>query len=385
MRGRAQPVDQPVLTPDGFRPIGDLRVGDLVVGSDGRPTPVLGVFPQGRKEVFRVATQDGASTLACAEHLWFVTTPDDRKHGKPGRVVETRDMIGRLRARAPAPLRAAARRARRVPERRTVPIDPYALGLLLGDGCLTTRTTPSFTTADPELADALEAALPGHRAAPQGRRRLRAERRRWRPRRRHRRQPGHGGAARARSSRAPARRRSSCRRTTCTTAPRSGSPCCRGCSTATAGRSRQRDAPAGSSTRRARPAARRRRLPRPLARRRGLLRGPASRAGRTPGGATGRPVHHRSDAHVLDIRLPAGIEPFRLARKREAYAADGGGRPMRFIDVDRAGRARRSASASPVGRRRLALRDRRLPRHAQHAQRLASSSSTRRRTPRPSR
>ena len=40
-------------------------------------------------------------------------------------------------------------------------MDPYALGLLLGDGCLTTTTTPSFTTADPELASRLEAALEG--------------------------------------------------------------------------------------------------------------------------------------------------------------------------------------------------------------------------------
>ena len=40
-------------------------------------------------------------------------------------------------------------------------MDPYALGLLLGDGCLTTTTTPSFATADPELADALEDALDG--------------------------------------------------------------------------------------------------------------------------------------------------------------------------------------------------------------------------------
>ena len=50
MRGRAQPLDSRVLTPDGFRPIGDLQVGDLVVGSNGLPTPVLGVFPQGRRD-----------------------------------------------------------------------------------------------------------------------------------------------------------------------------------------------------------------------------------------------------------------------------------------------------------------------------------------------
>lgn len=39
MRGRAQPVSTPVLTPDGYRPIGELRVGDLVIGSNGEPTP----------------------------------------------------------------------------------------------------------------------------------------------------------------------------------------------------------------------------------------------------------------------------------------------------------------------------------------------------------
>jgi phosphate starvation-inducible PhoH-like protein len=55
-------------------------------------------------------------------------------------------------------------------------------------------------------------------------------------------------------------------------------------------------------------------------------------AGRRPGRARGRDVHHRSDAFVVDIRLPAGIEPFRLARKREVYQVSGGGRPMRFID-----------------------------------------------------
>src|SRR4051794_14387012 len=59
MRGRAQPVDRRVLTPWGWRKIGELEVGDLVVGSNGEPTIVLGVFPQGRREVFRIRAQDG--------------------------------------------------------------------------------------------------------------------------------------------------------------------------------------------------------------------------------------------------------------------------------------------------------------------------------------
>ena len=122
---------------------------------------MLGIYPQGEREVFRVTTQDAASTLACGEHLWFVTTPDDRKHGKAGRVETTRDMIGRLRRnhqyRYELPLLSAPVQM----ESRPVPIDPYALGLLLGDGCLTTSTTPSFSTADLELAVALEDSLEG--------------------------------------------------------------------------------------------------------------------------------------------------------------------------------------------------------------------------------
>jgi len=55
-------------------------------------------------------------------------------------------------------------------------------------------------------------------------------------------------------------------------------------------------------------------------------------AGRQPGRAKGRPVGYRYDAFVLDIRLPEGIEPFRLTRKRWTYRAfGGGGRPMRFV------------------------------------------------------
>src|SRR5207248_306448 len=127
MRGRAQPVSTPVLTPDGFLPIGRLAVGDLVIGSDGRPTPVLGVYPQGTKSVYRIATQDGASTLASGDHLWRVMARGDRRRGKPGRVLTTLDMLGHLRSRHyrrfGLPLVAPVEF-----EPRDVPIDPYVLG-----------------------------------------------------------------------------------------------------------------------------------------------------------------------------------------------------------------------------------------------------------------
>ncbi|HYR13691.1 MAG TPA: LAGLIDADG family homing endonuclease, partial [Mycobacterium sp.] len=155
MRGRAQPLFTKVLTPTGFRPIGEVQIGDLVIGSDGHPTEVLGVYPQGYKDIYRVYTQDGSSTLASGDHLWSVYTRADRHRGKPARVLQTKEMVGNLRAahyhRYELPLLSEPVGFKSRP----VPLDPYALGLLLGDGCFSCRATPTFATADPELADVL--------------------------------------------------------------------------------------------------------------------------------------------------------------------------------------------------------------------------------------
>jgi phosphate starvation-inducible PhoH-like protein len=339
MRGRAQPYDRQVLTPDGFRPIGSLEVGDLVIGSDGLPTPVLGVYPQGRKEVFRVRAQDGASTLCCAEHLWAVTTAADRRRGRPRRVLETRQMLGRLPAahahRFELPLVSHPVELKPQP----VPMDPYVLGLLLGDGCLTTSTTPSFTTADPELAVDLEGALEGIELRPKTEvdHVLRHT-------------AGHRGGVivsnpvtvtlrdlglagtRSNTKFVPAAYLHNSSEVRLAVlqglldsdgepVTQQGRTCRIQYGTSS---ERLRDdvvflvrSLGGVAHWRTRPA-----------------------AGRSPGRAWGRDVHHRSDAHMLDIRLPEGIEPFRLSRKREASADTGGGRPMRFIDsIEPAGEA----------------------------------------------
>ncbi|KNB53007.1 PhoH family protein [Streptomyces caatingaensis] len=336
MRGRAQPVFTNVLTPDGWCPIGDLQVGDLVIGSNGEPTPVLGVYPQGEKDIYRVTAQDGSWTLCCGEHLWTVRTASDKRRNEPWRVLETKEMIGNLRAaharRYELPMLTAPAS---FPERE-VPMDPYALGLLLGDGCLTGSTTPSFSTEDEELAQALDTALPGITV-------------------RHRSGPDHvlnrvkspGDVVTLEN---PVTRMIRELELIGTRSHSKFIPddylfntaevrlaVLQGLLDSDGGPVTQRDRTCriqystASIVLRDDVIA----LVQSLGGVAYTRRRPAE--GREQGSALGT---HRYDSHVVDIRLPEGIEPFRLARKREAYhAAGGGGRPMRFIDsIEPAGR-----------------------------------------------
>ena len=329
-----------------------------------------GVYPQGRKPVFRVEAQDGASTLCCAEHLWFVTTPDDRKHGKPGRVLETREMIGRLRRhhqhRFELPLVSAPVEF----EPREVPLDPYALGLLLGDGCLTATTTPTLRDGrSGARRRRSRRALPRHRAAPQERGRLRPATRRWAPRRRHRRQPGHGGAPRARARGHALQDQVRAGRVPAQRVERAARPCSRGCSTATAARSRR---PAARCRIQYTTCSSRLRddvvLPRPVARRRGLLATTARPPDAAPGRARGRrrpPPQRRLRPRHPPARGRRAVPPHAQARhvyeRARRRAADA------LRRAHRAGRRGRDR-LHPGRRRGLAVRHRRLPRHAQHAQ-----------------
>ena len=339
MRGRAQPLDARVLTPTGFQPIGDLRVGDLVIGSGGKPTPVLGVYPQGRKEVFRVATQDGASTLCCGEHLWHVFTASDRRRGRPGRVLETREMAGKLRAahqhRYELPLLSSPAE---LPSRE-VPMDPYALGLLLGDGCITGSTTPSFSTADPELVGALERCLDGIELRHRGGFDYNLHH-----------IDGHrGGVIVANPVMAVLRdlglagTRSATKFVPDLYLPNDTSvrlAVLQGLLDSDGGPVVQR-----GRTCRVQYVTCSERLCDDVCFLVRSLGGVAyarrrEAAGRPPGRAQGRPVHHRSDAFVLDLRLPPEIEPFRLERKRKRYRESGIGRPMRFVHaIEPAGEA----------------------------------------------
>src|SRR5205823_12554188 len=72
VNGAAQPYDSAVLTPRGWIPMGDIRVGDEVTGPDGKPRAVLGVYPQGEKDIYRLTFSSGTTVECCEDHFWQV-------------------------------------------------------------------------------------------------------------------------------------------------------------------------------------------------------------------------------------------------------------------------------------------------------------------------
>jgi hypothetical protein len=57
--GKAQPLYSGILTPDGWTTMGEVAVGSYVIGSNGQPKEVLGVYPQGVRPVYEVTFTDG--------------------------------------------------------------------------------------------------------------------------------------------------------------------------------------------------------------------------------------------------------------------------------------------------------------------------------------
>lgn len=151
--GKAQPLTEPVLTPQGWRTMGDLRVGDHVIGSDGKPTRVVGVYPQGIRPVFRVEMNDGTFARCDEEHLWNVqkkgaqhrrpspSSPTRRSRVTEGvwKTLNTSEIAkstGRRWHLPPPPVVDFERQG-------DLPVDPYALGVFLGDGSWGTSPTVS--------------------------------------------------------------------------------------------------------------------------------------------------------------------------------------------------------------------------------------------------
>lgn len=150
-----------IYTPLGPKKMGNIIVGDKVFGSDGKSYNVIGVFPQGKKETYKVLFNDGYSILTDDEHLWSVSSPNYGKNRQNERqkkslVLSTKQMYdgGKIKIKGFGHNKEKeydietyykspnGNNKWQIPivkpvqfvDNNELPIEPYLLGLSLGDG-----------------------------------------------------------------------------------------------------------------------------------------------------------------------------------------------------------------------------------------------------------
>jgi hypothetical protein len=152
--GKAQPNSLIIDTPAGKRRFGDLSVGDYVFGANGLPVRVFGVFERGEMDVYKVIFNDGSETLCSLDHLWTVRKFDwNTKENTTWITLSLKELLEKKLTRS----NGSNNRARKwaIPTiapleypYRWVPVDPYTLGIWLGDG---SRGTSHISGIDQEI------------------------------------------------------------------------------------------------------------------------------------------------------------------------------------------------------------------------------------------
>ena len=160
--GKAQPLDSMVLTPTGYVRMGDVYIGQEVIDGLGERTVITDIFPQGVKPIYKVTFSDRTSVLCSSEHLWKVGEYNAHKKCVEWKVKSVEEIIEsgirkkhsstetRLKYRIPTPIINCW-------EDNNLIIDPYVLGVLIGDGCITTGAR--FANAEQDIVDKVNCKL----------------------------------------------------------------------------------------------------------------------------------------------------------------------------------------------------------------------------------
>lgn len=144
----------PVYTQDvgvTHKKAGEVLPGDYVFDRNGKPTQVLGVFPQGKRDVYRVTLGDGRTLDVSDNHLWAVF-PAKRARDEGYTIYTTQTLLNKG---------LETKHHDRVGMKYFIPmngpvdwpardfaVDPYAIGALIGDGCLSSKTELTMSSDD---------------------------------------------------------------------------------------------------------------------------------------------------------------------------------------------------------------------------------------------
>ena len=171
--GKCNPLTSNILTPKGWVKMGDIKKGDLVISVDGNPTEVTNIYPQGKKDIYKVTFDDGSSAECCDEHLWTVIDTTKKSRGgdwitMPLKNMMDKDLLLSIKAKNTnqsykfktyykEKVGDSLRNKWQIPvvssvhfDKQELPLHPYLLGALLGDGSMALNAA-SFTTIDQEI------------------------------------------------------------------------------------------------------------------------------------------------------------------------------------------------------------------------------------------
>ena len=156
--GKEQPLDTLTPTPRGFVKFGDLKVGDEIFGRDGKPTKVIGIYPQGIKPSYKVTFRDGTQVNCGLNHLWNVIDPKTKKE----KTLSLKDMVAKGIRKANGDMKFKVPLCSPVEYEKTITyLDPYIVGCLIGDGSLINNAVYlSCATFDDFILNKVESLLP---------------------------------------------------------------------------------------------------------------------------------------------------------------------------------------------------------------------------------
>lgn len=168
--GKIQSSSCKVYTKDGFTTIGELQIGQKILTPSGRESTILNIFPHKDHSFYRVTLADGTSTLAGLEHLWRVWdktshwSKDLKKRVSSGRymTMSTEEILKKgLRIRE----KSISSNGREIPAewrflipylpipvdfnlKEELPIHPYILGYMLGNGTMSSTIAVTIGKED---------------------------------------------------------------------------------------------------------------------------------------------------------------------------------------------------------------------------------------------
>lgn len=160
--GKALSLDTRIYTPTGYKLIRDIEVGDLVFNRRGQPVRVTATYNHHDVEMYEFTFSDRKKIRCCKDHLWKIYDQGISK------VVDTNwflqpNHLGIIRKDA---LRNSTNYNYRIDrcqpvkfDSQEIPLDPYVLGVLLGDGSMVSSL--KLTTTDQFIVDEVNLRLPG--------------------------------------------------------------------------------------------------------------------------------------------------------------------------------------------------------------------------------